>query len=301
MLPKNKTAAQIRKEFKLKLSSGKCLRFVGAFSALISRMIENKGFDGVYISGAVLSSDRAWPDVGLTTMTEVLLRAEGIAEGCSLPSLVDVDTGFGESMNCARAVMEAEKRGLSALHIEDQVFPKRCGHLDHKKIISEEHMISKIRAAVQARRDQNFLIIARTDAKSVYGMEEAVKRARSYAEAGADVIFPEALFNIKEFEQFRSQLKTPLLANMTEFGKTEIISHKEFEQIGYNMMIYPVSTWRIALKAVEQGLEQLFQDQQSKLLSKMLTRQRLYEIIQYDDYKQFDSDVFNFKVDEEST
>ena len=293
MLSTQKSASQKRQELKTKLTSGKCLRFVGAFSPLVARLIEEKGFDGVYVSGAVVSSDKAWPDIGLTTLNEVLSRAENISDSSSLPTVMDADTGFGESINCARVVMEAEKAGLCGLHIEDQVFPKRCGHLDNKKIISTEDMVLKIRAAVKARKDKNFLIIARTDAKSVVDIKEAISRAKAYAEAGADVIFPEALFSVKEFEEFRKQVSTPLLANMTEFGKTDIITHKEFEKIGYNMMIYPVSTWRIALKAVEEGLEELYKDHQEKLLDKMQTRKRLYEVLRYEDYQKFDKNIFD--------
>ena len=290
-----------RRELRNKLKSQKCLRFVGAFSPLVARLIEEKGFDGVYISGAVVANDKGWPDVGLTTLNEVVDRASNIAQSSSLPSIVDIDTGFGESMNCARSLVEMEQRGLVGLHIEDQEFPKRCGHLDNKKLIPMEDMVLKIQSMVKARRDKNFLIIARTDAKSVSGMAEAVDRAKAYLEAGADMIFPESLSSVKEFEEFRSKVPSLLLANMTEFGKTDIIPHKVFEKIGYNMMIYPVTTWRLALKAVENGLDMLFKDQQDDLLSQMQTRKRLYELLCYEDYKLFDKEAVNFKINKDKT
>ncbi len=301
MIFPKKTFEEKRQELKDKLKSQKCLRFVGAFSPLVAQLIEEKGFDGVYISGAVVSNDRGWPDVGLTTLNEVVDRASNIAQISSLPSIVDADTGFGESMNCARSLAEMEQRGLAGLHIEDQEFPKRCGHLDNKKLISMEDMVLKIQSAVKVRRDKNFLIIARTDAKSVSGMEEAVDRAKAYLEAGADMIFPESLSSIKEFEEFRSKVSTFLMANMTEFGKTDIISHKIFKKMGYDIVIYPVTTWRLALKAVEDGLDILFKDQQESLLSHMQTRKRLYELLDYEGYKLFDKEAFNFKISKDKT
>lgn len=296
-----KTAEQKRKELKKKLESSKCLRFVGAFSPLVAGLVEEKGFDGVYISGGMVAADKGWPDIGLTTWTEVLGRGEEISRFSALPSLLDADTGFGEGSNCARTIAEAEKRGLSSLHIEDQEFPKRCGHLDHKKLISTENMVLKIRSMVQARKDKNFLIIARTDAKGVLGMSEAIERAQAYQEAGADIIFPEALHTAKEFKEFRSQIKVPLLANMTEFGKTEITSYKAFQDMGYNIVLYPFTTWRLAFQAVEQGLERLYQDKQKDMLPQMQTRKRLYELLKYEDYKQWDKDIFNFKIDKDKT
>ena len=297
MIFPQKTAAERRKNLRERLKTGRCLRFAGSFSPLVSRLIEEKGFDGIYVSGAVLSAESGWPDVGLLTLKEAADRAESLAQPVSLPSLADADTGFGGEMNCARAVWELERRGLSGLHIEDQEFPKRCGHLDNKKLIPSEAMASKIRAAVRARRDKNFLIIARTDARAVSGMEEALERAKAYIEAGADVIFPEALASAAEFKAFRKGIPdTPLLANMTEFGKTKIISHREFEDMGYDILIYPVSALRLALYAAERGLELLAQDRQEELLPRMQTRARLYELLRYKDYAAFDRDVFNFSV-----
>ena len=268
----------------------------GAFPPLVSRLIEKKGFDGIYISGAVVSSLKAFPDIGLTTLTELGQTAEELIKTSALPSIVDADTGFGGYANVARSVYELEKRGLSGLHLEDQDFPKRCGHLDQKNLISTEEMVLKIKTAVKARKDKNFLIIARTDARAVEGLEKAVQRAKSYVSAGADMIFPEALQSVKEFEFFRSELSIPLMANMTEFGKTDIIKYETFKKLKYNMMIYPVSVWRLALKAVEQGLDQLAQDQQEGLLDKMQSREELYKLLQYEDYKSFDKELYNFDL-----
>ena len=295
MILPNKSTSQKRKELKEKLKSPCCLRFIGSFSPVVSAIIEELEFEGVYVSGAVISSQKGWPDVGLTTLSEMAREAETLTQFVSLPSLVDGDTGFGQSMNCARLVMEMEKKGLTGLHIEDQVFPKRCGHLDNKKLISIDEMVLKIKSAVKARQDKNFLIIARTDAYGVSDLEEALTRAEAYREAGADMIFPEALPSVKDFETFRNKIDIPLLANMTEFGKTEIIEQKIFEKMGYNIVIYPVTTLRLALKAVEKGLNLLARDKQKDMLSQMQSRNRFYELLKYEDYKNFDKEVFNFK------
>ena len=296
MIFKNVSATEKRKKLRESLEDNSCLRFVGSFSPLVSALIEKKGFDGIYISGAIVSSLKAWPDIGLTTLTELGELAEEITKTSFLPSLVDADTGFGGYANVARTVYELEKRGLSALHLEDQSFPKRCGHLDEKNLISTEEMVLKIKTAVKTRKDKNFLIIARTDARAVEGLEQAVARAKSYVSAGADMIFPEALKSVKEFEFFRSSLSIPLMANMTEFGKTDIIKHETFKKMKYNMMIYPVSPWRLALKAVEQGLAELASDKQEQLLDKMQSREELYHLLKYEDYKTFDKELYNFDL-----
>ena len=293
-----KTAEEKRKLLMEKLRQSRCLRFVGSFSPLVSTLIEEKGFDGIYVSGAVVSGDLGWPDVGFTTLNEVADRAETLTRFSNLPSLVDGDTGFGSALNCARMVAEMEKRGLSGVHIEDQGYPKRCGHLEGKKLVSIEEMVCRIQSAVKARQNSHFLIIARTDARGTEGMEGAIERARAYGEAGADVIFPEALHTVQEFEEFRKRIKTPLLANMTEFGKTDLIPHKVFEKIGYNIVIYPVSVFRLALQAVEEGLDVLFQDKQEQLIPKMQTRERLYKLLKYKNYEDFDKSVFNFSLKE---
>ena len=295
MIFKHISAQEKRQKLKKQLESS-CLRFVGSFSPLVSRLIEQKGFDGLYVSGAVLSSLHGWPDIGLTSLTEVVNCAEGLTQNSILPSIVDADTGFGSESNIVRTVYELEKKGLSGCHIEDQTFPKRCGHLDEKSLISVEEMVLKIQTAVKARRDRNFLIIARTDARGVEGMEQAVERAKAYVSAGADMIFPEALRSIKEFESFRKEISVPLMANMTEFGKTDIIPYQSFKSMSYNIVIYPVSAWRLALKAVDQGLDLLFKDEQKTLLPQMQTRQELYQLLQYEDYKKFDKNLYNFSI-----
>lgn len=295
MICKELSPQKKRQQLKNTLATS-CLRFVGSFSPLVSRLIENKKFDGIYVSGSVMSSLKAWPDIGLISLKEVLDESENITKMSQLPSIVDADTGFGDAVHQARSIYEFEKRGLSGLHIEDQQLPKRCGHLDNKKLISTKDMCCKIQALIQARTDPNFLIIARTDARGVEGLDAAINRAKAYVQAGADMIFPEALQSIKEFELFRKNITVPLMANMTEFGKSDIIPYHIFKKMAYNIVIYPVSTWRLALKAVEQGLDNLFKDDQKSMLKNMQTRQELYSLLKYEEYNKFDKEIFNFSL-----
>jgi methylisocitrate lyase len=293
----SKSATEKRAEFRAALGSGKLLRFPGAFSPLVSLLVERQGFEGVYISGAALSADLALPDVGLTTLSEVAQRGRAIAGVTHLPAIIDADTGFGEPLNAARAAREFEELGLCGCHIEDQVNPKRCGHLDHKTLIPKEEMARKIRAAVDAKGDENFIVIARTDARAVEGLDGAIERARAYVEAGADMIFPEALQDEKEFEQFRRALAVPLLANMTEFGKSKLLTAAQLSELGFNVVIYPVTTLRLAMKAVEEGLAALQKDgTQAGWIGRMQTRAELYELLRYADYANFDQDIYNFKL-----
>ena len=297
MLFNKKNASQKRQEFRKALKSGKLLRFPGAFSPLVAMLIEQQGFDGIYISGAVLANDLGFPDIGLTTLTEVSQRGRAIARATELPAIIDIDTGFGEAMSAARTVQELEDLGLCGCHLEDQQNPKRCGHLDNKALVEIEAMIKKVKAAADAKRDKNFLIIARTDARASEGLEAAINRAKTYVEAGAEMIFPEALQNEKEFEAFRKAVSVPLLANMTEFGKSSLLTTKQLENLGYNLVIYPVTSLRLAMKAVEDGLASIKeQGTQEHLLEKMQHRKRLYEILHYEKYNQFDQSIFNFKV-----
>ncbi|MBI3878520.1 MAG: methylisocitrate lyase [Verrucomicrobia bacterium] len=297
MLFAKKSPAQKRAEFRAALKSGKLLRFPGAFSPLVAMLIERQGFEGVYVSGAALSADLGLPDVGLTTLTDVSQRGRAIARVTELPAIIDADTGFGEPMNAARTVQELEESGLCGCHFEDQQNPKRCGHLDGKALVPPADMVKKIRAAVSARRDANFVIIARTDARASEGLDGAVSRAKSYVDAGADMIFPEALADESEFERFRKAVSVPLLANMTEFGKSKLLTAKQLTSLGINVVIYPVTTLRLAMKAVEDGLAVLKKDgTQEPLLDQMQTRAALYELLRYEDYQQFDKDVFNFKL-----
>lgn len=297
MLQATKAAAEKRKEFCAALASGKLLRMPGAFSPLVAMAIQRHGFDGVYISGAALSADLGLPDIGLTTLPEVAARGGAIAQATDLPALIDADTGFGEALNVARTIKILEAAKICGCHLEDQVNPKRCGHLDGKSLVTSQAMVEKLRAAVGARRDKNFLIMARTDARAVEGLDGAIARAKAYVDAGADAIFPEALADEKEFEKFRKAIKVPLLANMTEFGKSKLLTTKQLSDLGFNIVIYPVTTLRLAMKAIEDGLATIKSDgTQESVVSKMQTRAELYELLRYEDYAKFDKDIFNFKL-----
>ena len=224
-------------------------------------------------------------------------RGHQIARATDLPALIDLDTGFGEPMNAARSILEIEDAGLAGCHLEDQLSPKRCGHLDNKVLIPAADMAQKIRAASDARRDPNFLLMARTDAKASEGLEAAIDRARAYVDAGADAIFPEALTTIPEYEAFRAAIPVPLLANLTEFGKTPLLTRDRLVELGYNIAIYPVTTLRLAMFGVEEGLDVLkAHGTQEDAVPRMQTRKRLYELLRYEDYNRFDQSLFNFKV-----
>ena len=296
MLQANKSISEKRKDFRAALKLGKLLRFPGAFSPLVAMAIERHGFDGVYVSGAALSADLGLPDIGLTTLSDVAGRGGAIARATDLPAIIDADTGFGEALNAARAIQTLEDAGLCGCHIEDQVNLKRCGHLDNKSLITSQSMVEKIRSTVSARRDKNFLIMARTDARASEGLDGAIARAKAYVDAGADAIFPEALADEGEFEKFRKAIQVPLLANMTEFGKSKLLTAKQLSDLGFNIVIYPVTTLRLAMKVIETGLATIkAEGSQASLVSEMQTRAELYELLRYEDYAQFDKDVFNFK------
>jgi methylisocitrate lyase len=266
----------------------------GAFNALTAMQIERAGFPAVYISGAGLSAARGIPDIGLLSLTEVLSDAATIANAVTIPAIVDVDTGFGPPLVVIRAVKEFEQAGLAGIQIEDQELPKKCGHLPGKRLVSTSDMVNKICAASDARRDHDFFIIARTDARAVEGLDAAVRRARAYIDAGADAIFPEALESADEFRTFARQLikeggKAPLVANMTEFGKTPYLSVSEFEELGYRLVLFPVTALRIATKAIDQLLAELRnRGSQRDLLEQMQTRQQLYDLLRYAEYEQRD-------------
>ena len=271
----------------------------GAFSPLVARLIEDiGGFGGVYVSGAVVANDLGLPDIGLTTLSEVAHRAGQIARVTDLPVLVDADTGFGEPMSAARTVAEFEAAGVAGLHLEDQVNPKRCGHLDGKEVVPRDVMLRRISAAVRERADDSFVICARTDAAGIEGIDEAIERAKAYADAGADLIFTEALYTHADFEQFRAAIDVPLLANMTEFGKTELLSAGQLEQIGYNAVIWPVTTFRLAMGQTEQMLRDIaVTGTQQPWVDKMQHRSRLYELVRYSEFNQFDQSVFTYSAD----
>jgi methylisocitrate lyase len=291
------SAADKRAAFRAGLNSGRLQRFPGAFSPLVAKLVAEIGFEGVYVSGAVLSADLGLPDIGLTTLTEVTGRGAQIASITDLPTLIDADTGFGEPMSAARTITLLEDAGLAGCHLEDQVNPKRCGHLDGKAVVPAADMVKRLRAAVAARRDPNFVICARTDAAGIEGIDAAIDRARTYADAGADLIFTEALTGPADFEKFRAGVDIPLLANMTEFGKSELLTTSQLTDLGYNVVIYPVTTLRLAMFAVENGLREIdAKGTQSGLIDQMQHRKRLYELLRYADYNQFDDEIFNFDV-----
>ncbi|GAB3279489.1 methylisocitrate lyase [Microbacterium lacusdiani] len=291
-------AHEKRRAFRERLDSGELLRFPGAFNPLSARLIERKGFEGVYISGAVLSADLGLPDIGLTTLTEVAGRAQQIARMTDLPAIVDADTGFGEPMNVARTVQTLEDAGLAGLHIEDQVNPKRCGHLDGKQVVDEGTALQRIRAAADARRDPNLLIMARTDIRAVEGLDAAVDRAKALVDAGADAIFPEAMADLAEFEAVAKAVDVPILANMTEFGKSDLFTVDQLRDAGVRIVIWPVSLLRLAMGAAERGLDELIgEGRLTGKLGEMQHRADLYDLIDYSGYSRFDQGVFDFTID----
>lgn len=296
MSPTDSTPNSKRRELREGLASGKLLRFPGAFSPLVAMLVEDIGFEGVYISGAALSADLGLPDIGLTTLSEVSARSQAIASRTNLPVIVDADTGFGEPANVARTIQTLELAGVSACHLEDQQFPKRCGHLDNKSLIPTDEMCRKIQSAVGAKSDSSFLIIARCDARGVDGLEAAIERSKAYVDAGAEMIFPEALKDESEFEAFRSAIDVPLLANMTEFGKSPLLTTDQLSTFGFNLVIYPVTSLRLAMQGVESGLRRIAEEGgQESVVENMQTRQRLYELLQYESYVAVDEKLANYQ------
>jgi methylisocitrate lyase len=290
-------ATQKRAALRAGLASGRLLRFPGAFNPLSAMLIARHRFEGVYVSGAVVSADLGLPDIGLTTASEVAGRAEQIARVTALPALVDADTGFGEPMNAARTVQLLEDAGVAGLHIEDQVNPKRCGHLDGKDVVDRDTAVKRIKAAVSARRDPGFVIAARTDAAAVNGLDDAIDRARAYADAGADLIFPEAMTGEADFERLRAAIDVPILANMTEFGKSPLLTAQTLENLGVNVVIYPVTLLRLAMQAADAGLAAIAAlGTQEGLLDQMQHRRDLYDLLDYPAYNAFDVSVFDFKL-----
>ncbi|MDC0054380.1 methylisocitrate lyase [Candidatus Pelagibacter sp.] len=290
-----KKAEEKRTEFDVKLKSKKILRVPGAYNPLTAKVIEEIGYDAVYVSGGVMSNDLGYPDIGLTTLKDVSNRANQIARVTNLPTIVDIDTGF---KSCKETIETFEKFGITGVHIEDQVAQKRCGHLENKELITKEEMIKKISECVNSKKDKNFKLIARSDAKSVEGIDKMIDRCKSYVDAGAEIIFPEALHDEKEFEKVRKSLNCYLLANMTEFGKSKLLNYKELENIGYNIVIYPVTTQRLAMKSVEDGLRAIFDDgHQNNIIDKMQTRKRLYDLVEYEKYNSLDEKIYNFNTD----
>src|SRR2546423_5614668 len=256
----------------------------GVPNASMARQVEQAGFDAVYVSGAGMANFTAGvPDIGLLSRQEVVWLAGYAAKAVRIPAIVDADTGFGEDEDVAQTIRDLEKAGLAGCHIEDQEFPKRCGHLAGKTIVDLEIMLARIKAAVSARHDKDFLIIARTDARAVEGFERAVERAGEYLAAGADAIFPEALQSAEEFRDFAKEIKLPLMANMTEFGKSPLLTFEKLADFGYRMIIFPQSAFRVAMKAGEgffAGLKKA--GAQSGWIDQMQTREELYRLLEYD-------------------
>jgi len=276
-----------------KLLAGKDIVVMpGCFSPLSAKLAERLGFKAAYISGAALTAMRGLPDIELLTMTEMAELSGAIALGTSMPCIADADTGYGGVLSIQRTVREYERRGLAGLHLEDQLSPKRCGHLSGKRLCSPEEMVQRVIAAVDAKQQKDFLVIARTDARAVEGFDAAVERAKLYLKAGADAIFPEAMESKEEFGEFARKVKAPLLANMTEFGKSPLLSAAELQALGYRMVIFPVTALRVALKAVEETYRELREKgTQAALLPRMKTRQELYDIIGYASYEKKDAEI----------
>ncbi len=270
------------------------VRLPGVFNALVARQAERLGFRAVYLSGAALSASLGLPDIGVVTLPEFANAAAAIAQATSLPLICDADTGFGEALNVERTVRLFESSGAAGIHLEDQQLPKRCGHLSGKQLVSPQEMVGKLRAAVAARRDPDFVLIARTDARGVNGFADAVERAHLYREAGADAIFPEALETADEFAAFAREVPGPLLANVTEFGKSPLLDADALAAMGYRLILFPVTTLRVAMRATETVLRQIaVHGTQKASLDAMLTRAELYDLLGYTGYEQRDRTYFS--------
>jgi methylisocitrate lyase len=292
MLHAASTAAERRAALRARLAEDRLLVLPGVFNPLSAMAVERAGFEAAYLSGAVMAAELGLPDVGLTTLSEVAQRTAQVTRVTRLPLLVDADTGFGEPLNVARTVQFLEEAGAAALHLEDQVNPKRCGHLEGKSVVDEVSATRRIAAAVAARRDANLLVVARTDARAVEGLESAIERARRYVAAGADAVFAEALEDEREVEAFRRALEVPLLINATEFGKGPLWEGARLAALGVDMVIFPVSLFRLAMGAAARGLATLAAEGGfASRVGEMQTRAELYELLRYDEYAAFDEGV----------
>lgn len=282
-----------RRMFRAALEAPTPLVLPGAFNGLSAKILQDRGAEGIYLSGHMIAADLGLPDLGLTTVTEVAVRSHQIARVVDLPVIVDADTGFGEPLNAARSVQALEEAGLAGCHIEDQVNPKRCGHSEGVDVVESAVAVQRIRAAVAARRDPDFTIIARTDSRAVHTLEHALDRARAFVDAGADVVFPEALKSEAEYEAFRAAVDVPLMINLNEFGRGTPPTLERVRDLGYAVAVYPMTLMRLAMGAVERGYEQIRSSgTQQALLPQMQTKERLYELLGYDDYTAFDDGVF---------
>jgi methylisocitrate lyase len=284
LAPRSDKPAQLR----ALLNGPQLVRAPGAFNAISAKIIEDVGFPALYISGAGLANGVfGYPDVGMLSATEMAQLAGAIAQAVNIPAIADADTGYGEALNVFRTVQLYERAGLSGLHLEDQVSPKRCGHLSGKQVIAVDAMVEKIQAACAARQNPDFLLIARVDSRAVNGLEDALMRTQRYIEAGADMIFPEALENAEEFQLFADTFskQTNLMANMTEFGKSPLLSTETLQAMGFKLVIYPLTAFRVMMKAVEGAMRSLLASHsQEALLANMTNRQALYQLIHYQDY-----------------
>ena len=275
-----------------KLLDKKARPAIGVFNAISALLCEKFGFEILYLSGAAYSGSMALPDLGIITLTEVKRLVDEIRVVTDLPLIVDVDTGYGEAINVFRTVKELERAGANAIQIEDQVMPKKCGHLEDKQLVNVDEMVKKIRMAIEARKKDDFLIIARTDARTIEGIEGAIERAKIYLEAGADIIFPEALESYEEFKMFSKEIQAPLVANMTEFGKTPYLTLDEFKEAGYDIVLFPVTLLRVSLYAMKEVLKEIKEKGTQKFfLEKMMSRKEFYDLIDYQRYIELDKKV----------
>lgn len=292
MLASAVSAGEKRRALRDRLESGELTVLPGAFNVLSAQTIARAGAPGVYISGHMIAADLGMPDIGLTTLTEVAQRAHQIARMVDVPAIVDADTGFGEPANTARSIQLLEDAGISGCHIEDQINPKRCGHSDGVEVVDADIALRRIRAAVLGRRDQDFVIIARTDARAAVGLDDAIDRARAFVDAGADVIFPEALRSAQEYRRFRDAIDVPLMINLNEFGGREPFTQDEVRDLGYQLAVYPVTLMRLAMGAVVDGIRHILDvGSQHALIDAMQTRDELYDVLDYSGHARFDQAV----------
>ena len=304
MLFTKKTAEQKRADLRVALNQDRSLRFLVEHAAFAGMALERHGFDGLYIAGAAFSAWLGLPDIGLTTLSEVAEHSHRVDRVVDIPTIVDADTGFGEPMSAARTVRMLEEHGVAGCHIEDQVNPKRCGHLDGKEVVPRDQAARRIKAAAGAKRDANFLLIARTDAAAIEGIDSAIDRAKAYVDAGAEMIFAEAMRDLADFETFCTAVAPiPVLANMTEFGKSELFSVDQLHNAGVKLIIYPVTSLRLMMRAVEDGFSEIKAEgrQTEAVTGRMQTRKELYDLIRYEDYNNFDTGLFNFTVTDKGT
>ncbi|GAA0591175.1 methylisocitrate lyase [Virgibacillus siamensis] len=290
------TQEKLAARFKELISAKEMLKLPGAHDGMAGLVAKQTGFQALYLSGAAFTASKGLPDLGMVTSEETADRAKEIIRAADLPVLVDIDTGYGGVLNVARTAREMYEARVAAVQIEDQDLPKKCGHLNGKKLVTTEEMVQKIRILKEAA--PSLMVVARTDANAVEGLDAAIERANAYIQAGADAIFPEALTDNTEFERFKMAVNAPLLANMTEFGKTPYYTADEFADFGYSMVIYPVTSLRVAAKAYERIFNEIMEKgTQKDKLDDMQTRKELYETIRYYDYEALDNKIARTKLE----